>query len=228
MQAGLIRRSNALTDTDVAFMVKAINRQGEEFARAWAAWGVTFDPLAFYTRKDGLPADRVRIISIVDDVAMAGVIGFHDEWAGTVSAQVQASARTSVTTSHEYLEMKADPFLNLWRTLPDGRRSTAVEVCDAVEDDTYFEEAEIMGERRPIELSNYLLPSWFDPLGKYPYDRLHRLSEPFQMSPGGYIIVRDDGGHVSNVFASGMPPTMLQKLANPVSRTLGRMRGVVL
>jgi hypothetical protein len=218
MQHGVIRRSDFITDEDVAFAVKAVNKQGLEFAKDW---GLSEPgPLAFYTSEDGLPGGgRVRIVSLVDDVSMAGVKGFHDAWAGEISAQVGVDAAWTVTLSHEHLEMMGNPLLVRWATMPDGR-STPWEACDAVQADTYLENVELFGRRRDIALSNYLLPSWFDSRGKYPFDRMGKLEAPFSMVPngGGYLIVRGQDRRISNVFAKGAPANLGSKLADPVSR----------
>lgn len=219
MQAGLINRSATLSGLDLAFMAKAVSQQGVDFARDW---GIETTPLVFYAREAGLPND-VRIMSVVDDVSAAGTLGFHDEWAGIISAQALAmGARTSRIISHEHLEMMKDPKCNLWWPMPDGKRWTAVEVCDAVQEDSYFVDVDIMGERRSIEVSNYILPAWFDEKSTGPWDKMGRLRGPFTMSPGGYLIVRDAKRNVSNVFAAGMPAAFGYKLANPISRTLRR------
>ncbi len=223
MQIGVIRRSNAITDADIAFMCKAVSAQVYECAEAW---GLPPTPVAFYSKEEGLPDGDVRIMSIVDDDGSSGTIGFHDNWAGTISARVEAmGARTSIIISHEALEMLVNPNVNLWHTMPDGKRMTAREICDACESDTYIEPVSIMGETRGIEVSNYLLPSWFDPFGKFPFDRMSKLTAPFTMDAGGYLIVRDDNRNISNVFASGMPARMARKLANPLSRTMRILAG---
>ncbi len=221
MQLGVIRRSDRISDGDLAFMCKAVNDQVFECA---TAWGIEPWPVTFYSKEAGLP-DEVMIIAIVDDVAMAGTLGYHDDWAGLISAQVLAQGpATSVTLSHEALEMLVDPHVNRWATLPDGKHSIAVEACDPVEGDTYTETVEILGESRPVLLSNYVFPSYFNPRGVFPFDRMKRLASGMPaMTPFGYYIQRDDNRNISNVFASGMPPGFGRKLTNPISRTLRRL-----
>ncbi len=218
---GVIRRSDRISDGDLAFYCKAVSDQVYECG---AAWGIEPWPVVFYAKESGLP-DDVKIVSVVDDVAMSNVLGYHDEWAGLISAQVLAQGpATACTLSHECLEMLVDPHVNRWVTLPDGKHSIAVEVCDTVEGDTYTETVEILGESRPVLLSNYCYPSYFDPRGAFPFDRMKRLGSgmPAQ-TPGGYYIQKDDNHNISNVFASGMPASFARKLTNPVSRTLRRL-----
>jgi hypothetical protein len=221
MHAAIIRRSTRISDGDVAFIAKACSKQAEECA---AAWGIPPVTVAFYASETALP-DDTRVLSIVDDDGQAGTSGYHDAWAGVIAAQAEVSTRTSLTVSHEILEMMINPLLNRWHTMPEGKRSTPREICDAVQSDAYFEEVEIMGERRPVELSNFLYPSWFDPRGAYPFDRLRKLGSPFEIAPGGYLIVRDESNNISHVFASGMPAGFINKLTNPISRTLQIVSG---
>lgn len=221
MHIAVINRCTTLGDGKISFWVKACSQQLEEFC---AAWNIPVVTCAFYSKTSNLPDGDVRVLSIVDDVAMAGVAGFHDEWAGTVSAQVQAAGEsTSWVMSHECLEMTKDPGCNQWVTLPDGSGSIAVEVSDPVQGDTYEVEAEILGETRRVTLANYVLPNYFHPQGAFPFDRLRKLPAGMPaMTSGGYYIRRDNYRNVTNVFASGLPTAMLTKLANPVSRTLRR------
>jgi hypothetical protein len=84
-------------------------------------------------------------------------------------------------------------------------------------------------------VSNYLLPSAFDPEGLAPYDRLELLTERNGMLPGGYVIVRDiSTGKVGNVFAARRPrvfagpradSVLAEKMAKPRSRLRRRLLG---
>jgi hypothetical protein len=223
VQIGVINRSRTVSDADVAFWVKACSDQAIECA---TERGINPIPVAFYSSPDGLPSGDVRIISIVDSLDEPGVLGYHDDEFGVIYGMVLAQGdRTSVTLSHEILEMLCDPKCNRWITLPDGIRMVAEEVCDPVEADTYPVSVTIFGETRQVSISNYVLPSWFDPRGEFPFDKMRRLGSGMPtMRPGGYLIVRDDSGNVSNVFASKgiVPQTFSRKLSNALSRTLRR------
>ena len=98
-----------------------------------------------------------------------GVLGFHTEdqggklW-GVVAAKPELDNGAQVTTgdwsvssvlSHEVLEMFVDPNCNLWAN--DGKGSAySFEVCDPVEAPSYA----VNG----VSVSNFVTPSWFDPL----------------------------------------------------------------
>jgi hypothetical protein len=89
----------------------------------------------------------------------------------------------SSSASHEVLEMLADPAAN--RYCFDGyQRSWALEVCDPVQADTYRIEAG--GLRVPV--SDFVLPAYFNPWARGPFDHLEVLDAPFSLAKGGYAI----------------------------------------
>jgi hypothetical protein len=226
-QIAIVNRSK-LPDDELAFAAKACDAQVQECA---AVWGVPPTVVAFYSADAALPQSQCRILAVVDDLDEPGALGFHDDAAGIVYARVLNQSRdTSITISHECLEEMIDPTCDQWRDMGDGR-STALEVCDAVEGDSYTITVEILGEVRKIFVSNYLRPAWFDPDGAGDLDRMGKLTAPFTMTPGGYMIVRDQLGNESDVFAhrivagsAGGRLAMAARLANPDSRLLRRLR----
>jgi hypothetical protein len=138
----------------------------------------------------------------MDDADAAGALGYHDL---TVNGQPvskifvkttqKAGELVSVTASHELFEMAIDPLANLWAEDSDGTEY-AYEMCDPVEEDTF----KIDG----IDISNFVHPSWFEPFKHLPgtkFDHLGKLSKPFSMTKGGYMIIKK-GGVVKNVFGS--------------------------
>jgi hypothetical protein len=53
-------------------------------------------------------------------------------------------------------------------------------------------------------MSNFVHPSWFEPFKHPPgtkFDHLGRLTKPFSMTKGGYMIVKNNG-KVKQVFGS--------------------------
>lgn len=199
MQIAIVNKSKRLDDGFLSFAAKACDAQVIECA---AAWNVSPTPVAFYRDEANLPVRDCRIMALVDDIDAPGARGYHDDALGIIYGRVlvQDMNGTSTTLSHECLEELVDPTCDKWRPMPDGR-STALEVCDAVEADTYAVRTEIMGETRSIVLSNFLLPKWFDPAATGNFDRMGLLTAPFAMNPGGYLIVRDRNGNEDNVFA---------------------------
>lgn len=149
-------------------------------------------------------------LQLVDALPEApGALGYHD-----VDAEGRPYSKIGVNISldngsdwltgpysvvsvigHEALETVGDPLCNRWVDI-DAHSETAQEMCDAVEATGY--------KHNGADLTNFLLPAWFNPFGKHPFDYLGQLSAPFTMTGGGYMIVRS-GGNISQQTADGMP-----------------------
>lgn len=228
MQFALISSSSKVSDRDLAFGAEALNEQAIECARAY---GVEPMPVAFYANVDELPMREVRVCHIVDDLEHPGALGFHTWAFGVVYSRVKAqdAIGTIITASHEVLETLIDPFVDQWMPMGDGGRAAAKEVCDPVEADAYPVQVTLLGETRPVLVSNYVLPRWFDPAAPGDFDRMRKLSAPFSMTTGGYMIVMDPTGNETRVYARhggerGMAG-MGAKVANPFSRARKRLTG---
>lgn len=224
----ILNRTPGLSDTEVAFWAEGCNQQARELA---AAQGVEYTPVVFLAEADDLPSDA-RVLTILPSIDAPGALGYHDLDASRVIAEVKYTGPdTSITVSHEICEAMFDPLCNRWMPFDDNHEQ-AGEVSDRVEGDSYAQDATVSGETRPVKVSNYLLPSAFDPTGKAPFDRLGKLFTWNDMSPGGYVILRDiTTGKVGNVFASFATDdkvaeeTVRRKRENPLSRVSRRSGG---
>ena len=86
----------------------------------------------------------------------------------------------TVTASHEILETLADPWLRRGVQDDDGTW-WAVEICDAVEADTYAIDG--------VSVSNFCLPAWGEPpsaTSAARYDHLGLCRRPWEVREGGY------------------------------------------
>jgi hypothetical protein len=90
--------------------------------------------------------------------------------------------------SHETLEMRADPEINqviFNQTTDSGGELFALEVCDAVEDDSLGYNID------GVLVSDFVLPTWFAPAlasKGIKFDFLGHLHNPVPtLLPGGYI-----------------------------------------
>jgi hypothetical protein len=220
--------SSALPNVDVCFMVEAVAYQVIECAKFW---GIAPMACSFYATVAGLPAADVHIIEIVDDLDQPGALGYHTDVAGVEYGRVLAQgAATSITLSHEALELLCDPTCDQWRPRGDGTQ-VALEVCDPVEGDSYGVVTTVLGEDRTVDLSNYVLPAWFKPGATgVAVDRMHTAPGPFTMTPGGYQVIIDTDGSEQDVFArlrygslAGIA-TAGKRLAVRNSRLLTRLR----
>ena len=130
---------------------------------------------------------------------------------GTPSSASRSSSNLSVTISHETLETIRDQDASGYRFAGDGI-ARADEACDAVEDRTYT----ING----VQVSDYVLPSWYVAGSKGPWDKLAALAAPLTRTDGGYVIELKNGVPATD------PPQAAQKTAakaHPKSRTSRRL-----
>lgn len=191
---GIQNLSTVLSDTDVANATAALQTQ---LNRDWfPVWGSTA-ALQFYTRSQLIPSS-VWPLYILDTSDIKGALGYHYETNlgrpyGRIFAKdcLKYNANWTVTLSHELLEMIADPHVNL--TVFNQYSSTtgrlyAFEVCDACENDRYGYKI------NNILVSDFVWPSWFDPIQTAKGTRYHQtniMTRPFQILPGGYISIFD-------------------------------------
>ncbi|HSM96842.1 MAG TPA: hypothetical protein VLT91_12410 [Rhizomicrobium sp.] len=152
-------------------------------------WGY---PVRLYNTKKPKRSDWQLVY--FEDADQAGALGYHDLTKNGqpvskvfVKTTIDDGELVSVTACHELFEMVIDPLANLWAQGTHGREF-AYEMCDAVEEDTF----KVHG----VAMSNFVHPSWFEPF-KHPrgtrFDHLGRLSAPFTMTDGGYVIVKKKG-----------------------------------
>lgn len=195
-----------------------------EFSKAWGGgYAVRID-----TRGNVREGECPVIIQDKLDVPAAA--GYHDlDTSGAPAAYIartcassltKGSGSLSVTISHELLEAAGDPCANRWVDRGDGTEE-AIEVADRVEDVAY--EAP-----NGVAVSDFLLPSAFDPLAERPFSFRDSIAHPFDMTPGGYALVRSVGtdehqatpGHARLV---GNPPARrASKAHHPSSRVYRR------
>jgi hypothetical protein len=160
-------------------------------------WGY---PLKLYNTTEAKPSDWQLIY--FEDADTAGALGYHDLTHNGqpiakvfVKTTLDDKESVSVTACHELFEMAIDPIANLWAQAADGTEY-AYEMSDPVEEDTF----EVDG----IPMSNFVHPAWFEPFQHQPgtkFDHLGRLTKPFTMTKGGYVIVKKDG-RVTQQFGS--------------------------
>lgn len=209
-----IKNNSTHTDAPITEMYNAIGVQILHLCNRWPGAHNVVNDLN----------DSGYYLSLVDDLPEAeGALGYHD-----IDSEGRPYAKIAVNMSlnngsdwltgtysvasvvgHEALETICNPIINIWRDV-DENKETAQEACDAVEDTQY--------KHNGIDLTNFLLPSWFNPFGKAPYDYLGALSAPFSMTKGGYMIIRE-GGKTSAVYGETAPAW--RKLAHQRAKTLG-------
>jgi hypothetical protein len=193
IKIAIINASTVLTnDSEVQNVVAALQTQvTRDFA---PAWGIDAD--LRLVPKGTQPAPGEWWLALLDDSDQAGALGYHDLSKeglplGKVFAKTDLTygEKWSVTTSHELLEMLADPNINLtvFDESSSGGRLFAYEVCDACEADNLG--YQING----VQVSDFVFPSWFESFRKKgtQFDQCKHIHKPFQLLKGGYIGVYD-------------------------------------
>lgn len=207
MLIAVINQSTMVNDSDCEVMCKAIQIQLDlHFLPAWNMRGAT---ISFYSDKTKVPG-YAWLLSILDNSTQAGALGYHslddDKVDAFIFAQpILANGGTvmlydannpsqytvSATVSHEVMEMCGDRYCNGFSVGPQIAQGNLYcqEMADPVEADNY---GILVGEQM-IAVSNFIFPSWFNPSATLqtnaPFDYLNKLTAPYTMDAGGYMIV---------------------------------------
>jgi hypothetical protein len=176
-----------ITDTQVKDICAALQIQVErDFAPLWG----TGCNVAFVSNPTN---DHPWVMYVLDDSDQAGALGYHDVTAtGQPLAKVfaktdqQYGLSTSVTMSHELLEMLGDAGCDLTAQASDTQ-FVAYEACDPVEDDSLG--YSING----WTVSDFVTPAYFmpQPPAGAKFDFMGHLHAPFTIATGGYLAVWD-------------------------------------
>lgn len=210
----VLNQSTVVSDADVATMTEAVNVQCA--AHVAPAWDI-LAPSATFAPDAGDPGSwpaHDAVVRVLDDTDVAGALGYHTQFEdGSFAAYVFAATildggagvltgplSVACVLSHEVLEVVIDPAVQMWASNVDTGGDYAFEICDPVESTVY----PITVTGGTVEVSNFVLPDWFNGWGDGPYDYLGDLVDPFSLSPGGYLVYKDGTGtHV--VFGAAYP-----------------------
>jgi hypothetical protein len=186
----LVSESDSVSLDQLSAVAAALQKQvTRDFGPIWSVDATVdaFDSL------DSVPVDYWPII-LRDDINEPGAAGYHTDENGQPFSLVQVDDTWPLTTSHEALEMLADPFGN--RTiagappkpapadLPDLQRVTyLVEVCDPCEDGQFAYAV------NGVTLSDFITPHFYDPEGSsgVRYSFSGNIPEPHEVIDGGYV-----------------------------------------
>ncbi len=221
MIIAILNESKLVTNEEARKMAGAVQKQ-----MTWhvcPAWNSKSFTVAFYADKTKVPAGA-WVIKIMDDSDQSGALGYHSEDGDIIDGFVFAkpvldnggvvlhdpknNQNVSIASvlSHEVCEMFGDRFANFWADGPKITQGSeyALELGDPVEGDSYDI---TLTDGTLVSVSNFVLPSWFNPQATAkdaPFDYLKKLTKPFSMTKGGYMIVAA-AGRVSQVFGEMMP-----------------------
>jgi hypothetical protein len=216
--------SYAASEVPLRDIAHAITRQLEDFAQAWGeiTWMLVDD-----LRRQGFQ------VVLFDTSDQADALAYHDvtpkgrPYASVFCKTIldndgtwtKGANSVSAATSHEVVELLADPVCNRY-AVNAGGDEFALETADATENDSY----DIEG----IAVSNFLYPSYFNPFAKATrrnkLDHMGVVEGPFSLRPGGYTI-RHRGGRDTTVWGDEYPTwKRAAKKAAAHSRTSMRAR----
>lgn len=200
-QIGVVSQTAQLPFGEVQRICEAIDRQMVE--HHYPAWGRTTRVTAFESL-DKIPIGFWPAV-IKDDIGEPGASGFHSDNNNQPFIEVQFTGDdTSVSLSHECLEIAPDPFGNrlIVANLPSiGECHVLCEIGDPCERQTY----EIDG----VKVSDFILPEWYDAEKtdgvKYTY--LNSIDWPCTINEGGYCSFIDTDGQWGQItWFSGHQP----------------------
>lgn len=188
----VIRNVDSHIDSaDIFKAAPALQRQVlEHFAPVWGVF-------SSIRVTDTAPKPGEWVIELRRLPTMDGALGFHDQQLdGTPLLYVfpelceQNGMSWTSCASHEILETLADPLLRRCVQASDGD-IWALEVCDAVERDTYRID--------DVEVSDFCYPQWFEPpknLRGCIFDHLNLCTRPYEIRIGGYGQTYDSVGRI--------------------------------
>lgn len=193
----LRRHTDAVSDKDLAFFQLALQRQLYHLCKAYKIRpiGVTL-----VSPDAAIPSNEALGVDLVDSDGLEGSVAHHGFMPGANFAWslvgVKEDPRWSLSASHEAFEMAINPRLDRYAVGPEDWR-WPMEVCDPVEDHGYRVSVSLFGESREVELSNYVLPAFWEQGSRGPWDHMRMLRGPFDIAEGGYALMERNGYLVS-------------------------------
>ena len=192
-----------ITASDLGTIAQAITIQlNRDVAPIWGGSHV----VRTSDGKDLQPGEvAFAIVNTLPDAP--GAVAYHDvngngvpvafEAVSMCSSIMSGSDSVSVAISHECIETIGDAACNLWAD--DGQGNEwARELCDAVESEWYSISVNAIN----VNVSDFLLPAFFDLNASGPYSFLNYAQKPFRTGPNGYQIKRTSGTGEQQVSAT--------------------------
>jgi hypothetical protein len=161
----------------------------KHFSPLWQTSGT----VAYFDDLTKVPAGFWPIV-ITDSVAKPNILGYHLDDTNQPYAVVRYTDDWTLTTSHELLEMLADPWGNrlvagpsVDDRAPNDQVRYLLEICDPVED------ASCAYTINGFVVSDFITPAYHNPAGSANdrYDYMGKIATPRQVLPNGYITWED-------------------------------------
>lgn len=220
--------SGQLTATQVQLIVSALNLQAPQLAKTWS------QPLTthlYVADVAAMPAGSTKAYFIKDS-DQAGALGYHsvdpqgDPYIRVFTDSILSNGGTvmdselsvSSCASHEACELGVDPSCTLTATAANGD-VWCLEVGDPVESTSY----NVTVGGRPVAMSDFVYPSFFDPKGVAPFDACQAAGAPFTLAPGGYAVVNNQQVFAKMADGSDYPDFKKANKEFPAARTYRRL-----
>lgn len=235
----LTSESSKVSFEDLKTIAKAIDLSLGPLADAWDVERPRCDAVR------GLTETHIRvsqmILTVKDGTDVENALGWHTEENGKVFGEIDANVLTmgggmfsagaylalSSVISHEVFETLLNPNVNLWVDRGDGSTEDAREICDAVQGDAFIVRVrDAHGRLVDVDVSNYLLPAWFDAQNTDgPYDAMHLCKSPFEVRSNGYHVIRTVGTETAE-DGTVKAVKIVSAIGNPAlqQRALGKRR----
>lgn len=207
-------KSIGVDDRRVAYWVEACRQQ--LLTHVCPLWELLPPGAALYENGTNFPPETALVVLFVDDDGDPQAAGLHGAIGGVpyVLIDVHEPNEPSVVLSHEFIETTCNQYLERWTpdVVQKGRRYRyPYEPCDPVQRQTYSIPVDVGDGTRVIQVSNFVLPSWFEPgTASELFDFAGRLSAPFEIADGGYAAPMVDG--VVNFESTGLVRLTKRKL----------------
>src|SRR3954468_2213899 len=228
-QIRVVNKSRNVSDDSVAVMTEAINLQfRHHFLSAWDSteMEVVFDREAPKRHK----LSDVYTVALFDT---SHQWEFHHERPSAAvfcqapldhgSDPLTGPYAVSMLLSHECLELAVDPHVSQWSitSMDQHGQSTCVayDIANPVDNQFY----EIIVDGSPVNVSNFVLPSWFDKNSVTETDILTLLNKkPLVLTSGGYTVTWGSGGQ-EQTYGDDLPRWRLKQKRCRGSRGFRRM-----
>jgi hypothetical protein len=133
---------------------------------------------------------------------------------------LSGATSVSAAAAHEAAEAAVDPRCDSYSVARTDGTQVALEVADAVENSSYHV---TLADGTKVSVTNFVFPSFFQPNGSAPFDQCQLVTAPFQILNGGYEVVRDGSGAVSQRLGDGYPEWRHSSKRFEASRTFRRL-----
>lgn len=188
----VVTNASSLPDTEIADALPTFQRAlDEDYAAVW--------PMARGTKLflGAAPPDAWEI-RIVDLPSCMFCAGYHDVTDGVPYAVVSRLDDWQLTFTHELWELLVNPYIDRVAIVQpkQGKRVYALETADPVEAEK-FAYTRPSATGRPVRISDFLTPAWFERGSTGPWDFSHETNRPLQLLEDGYQLYLKNGAWVA-------------------------------